>query len=132
MGPELKKVLVGFSEPVDPAELADWKNQSNRWEQAYAETSSHPDERPLNLDPGYLSQAKFVLATTKDRDHRLYLRDGMFAEITLTYVGKVWNHHRWTYPSYRSEEVAEFANRCRERLREHLQVHRRFRTAEGN
>ena len=101
--------------------------QTNFWEADYAANSNHVEDRPLNLDPGYISQAKLVLATTKDRDHRIYLRDGMFAEVTLTYVGKSWQHHRWSYPSYRTKDVAEFASECRQRLREHLRATRQFR-----
>lgn len=127
MGSELTKTLVALDGFRDPAELADWKHQTNVWEAEYAAQSNHPDERPLNLDPGYITQAKLVLATTKDRDHRIYLRRGMFAEVTLTYVGKRWQHHRWSYPSYRTDEVADFTNQCRQRLREHLSATRQFR-----
>jgi hypothetical protein len=129
MGPGLQKMLVALDGFQDPAELADWKHQTNRWEAEYVSQSEHPEPRPLNLDPGYITQAKLVLATTKDRDHRIYLRDGMFAEVTLTYVGKQWNHHRWSYPSYRTDEVAGFASEARRRLREHLQATRGFRRA---
>jgi hypothetical protein len=127
MGSDLLKTLVAFDGFVDPATLADWKHQTNHWEQCYADQAVHPESRPLNLDPGYVTQAKLVLVTTKDRDHRLYLRDGMFAEVTLTYVGKAWHHHRWSYPSYRSEQVAWFASQCRQRLRAYLQQQRQFR-----
>ena len=127
MGSDLTKTLVAFSGFQDPAELSAWKHQTNDWEEQYVKESKHPESRPLNLDPGYATQAKFVLATTKDRDHRIYLKDGMFAEVTLTYVGKQWRHHRWSYPSYRTEEVAEFATECRRRLREHLKATRQFR-----
>jgi hypothetical protein len=127
MGQELKKTLVAFGEFADPADLAGWKHQTNAWEATCAAGSSYPDQRPLNLDPGYMTQAKLVLATTKDRDHRIYLRDGMFAEVTLNYVGKCWQHHRWSYPSYRTEGVAKFAAECRQRLRQHLRETRQFR-----
>ncbi len=127
MGQNLKKTLVALEGFVDPAGLADWKLQTNKWEADIPTEFSHPEPRPLNLDPGYMSQAKLVLATTKDRDHRIYLRDGMFAEVTLTYVGKTWQHHRWSYPSYRSEAVAAFANECRTRLRKHLRETKTFR-----
>lgn len=127
MGSNLQKTLVAFDGFVDPAGLADWKHQTNDWETLYAAQSDHSEDRPLNLDAGYMTQAKLVLATTKDRDHRIYLREGMFAEVTLTYVGKSWQHHRWSYPSYRTEEVARFANACRNRLREHLRETRQFR-----
>ena len=103
------------------------EHQTNAWEVEYARVSEHVEERPLNLDPGYTTQAKLVLATTKDRDHRIYLRDGMFAEVTLTYVGKQWTHHRWSYPSYRTEEVAAFATACRQSLREYLRSTQQFR-----
>lgn len=129
MGDELKKTLVAFDGFVDPANLADWKLQTNDWETELAKGLGYPESRPLNLDPGYMTQAKLVLATTKDRDHRIYLRDGMFAEVTLTYVGKQWQHHRWSYPSYRTDEVAQFANDCRRRLRTHLRETKGFRSA---
>ena len=127
MGPQLEKTLVALDGFVDPAGLADWKHQTNAWEAEFASNSDHADVRPINLDPGYITQAKLVLATTKDRDHRLYLREGMFAEVTLTYVGKAWQHHRWSYPSYRTSEVADFADDCRRHLRHHLKQTRQFR-----
>jgi len=127
MGTDLKKRLVAFEGFVDPADLADWKNQTNDWESELAAEYSDQELRPLNLDPGYMSQAKLVLATIKDRDHRVYLRDGIFAEVTLTYVGKVWQHHRWSYPSYRTDDVARFASECRTRLRKHLKETNAFR-----
>jgi len=127
MGPGLTKTLVAVGEPIDPAGLADWKTETNVWEHEAAKELALSPDRPLNLDPGYITQAKFVLATIKDRDHRLYLRDGIFAENTLTYVGKCWTFHRWTYPDYRTDEVFEFAMNCRKRLRTHLAQSGSFR-----
>jgi len=120
MGEGLTKVLVAIEEFADPAGLADWKSTTNAWEREYTESSEHAETRSLNLDPGYITQAKLVLATIKDRDHRLYLCDGIFAEVTLNYMGGRWVHHRWSYPDYRTDHVAEFAMACRERLRELL------------
>ncbi|HMP80787.1 MAG TPA: DUF4416 family protein, partial [Pirellulaceae bacterium] len=100
MGPDLRKQFVAIQGPFDPAQLADVKLTTNRWEQDYAATHPDPFPRPLNLDPGYLTEAKLVLATTKDRDHRIYLHSGIFAEITLHYHGGRWQPSRWTYPDY--------------------------------
>lgn len=127
MGPNLKKELIGFDQPVDSAELADWKRWTNELESGFVGTG-FPNARPLNLDPGYITQAKLVLATTKDRDHRIYLRDGIFGEITLTYTAKRWVHHRWTYPDYRTENVAAFATDCRNHLRSCLLSGNGFRS----
>ncbi len=130
MGENLIKTLVAFEGFQDPGELADWKIATNHWESQYASTAGHSESRPINLDPGYMSQAKLVLATTKDRDHRIYLRNGIFAEVTLTYVRKVWEHHRWSYPTYRGEEVSAFAQQCRQHLRSHLKAIQTFRQRE--
>ncbi len=120
MGDRLLKTLVSVGPPCDPVGLADWKSETNRWEAEAAAEFGEIAARPLNLDPGYVTQAKLVLATIKDRDHRVYLKDGIFGEITLNYVGKQWTYHRWTYPDYRTPEVFDFATLCRNRLRSHL------------
>ena len=73
MGPGLKKVFLAFQRPFDPAELVEIKLETNRWEQEYAAAAGHAEPRPLNLDPGYLTLAKLVLASTKDFAHRIYL-----------------------------------------------------------
>ena len=84
MGPLLKKQLIAVEKLVDPAELAEIKHQTNTWELEYADIDTVVSvDRPLNIDPGYLTLAKLVLATTKDRDHRIYIGKGMFAEVTL-------------------------------------------------
>lgn len=120
MGPDLRKVMVACRQPCEPDGLVCWKSTTNRWETEYADQSDFAETRPLNLDPGYVSQAKLVLATTKDRDHRIYLRDGIFAEVTLNYVAKDWVSHRWTYPDYRTEKMKAFVQQCREMLRKHI------------
>jgi hypothetical protein len=71
---------------IDPGRLAEIKRLTNEWEAEYAALEIHPEPRPLNLDPGYITAAKLVLASTKDQGHRIYLRDGIFAEVTLRFV----------------------------------------------
>lgn len=117
MGPDLKKAFLAFERLVDPAELPGIKQQTNAWEIAYAQQAGHAEPRPLNLDPGYLTEAKLVLATTKDRDHRLYLGEGIFGEVTLHYRQRQWQPREWTYADYRRSDYHEFFDRCRDYLR---------------
>ncbi len=118
MGTELQKVLWGFERLQGAESLVNCKLLTNGWEREYASATEFPEQRPLNLDPGYLTEAKLVLATTKDRDHRLYLGDGIFAEVTLSYRQGSWSSHPWTYQDYRSAEYHQFFSRCRQYLRE--------------
>jgi hypothetical protein len=117
MGAGLKKTFLAFERLIDPAFLVEAKVSSNLWELDYAAAANKPEPRPLNLDPGYLSEAKLVLASTKDRDHRLYLNKGIFAENTLFYRAKAWQQRPWTYPDYQRADYHLFFSRCREYLR---------------
>lgn len=117
MGTGLRKQFFAFEDLIDPATLPDKKHQSNDWELDYQRATGHPEKRPLNLDPGYITQSKLVLATTKNHSHRIYLRDGIYAEITLRFHKKQWCEHPWTYPDYRQPEYHAFFTECRDYLR---------------
>ncbi len=118
MGADLTKTFFAFERLIDPADLAAHKETSNLWEQDYAQQARHPEPRPLNLDPGYLTEAKLVLATTKDRDHRIYLDRGIYAEVTLHFQRGAWQPRPWTYPDYQRADYHAFFLRCREYLRQ--------------
>ena len=117
MGSDLAKVFFVFAEPFDPGELACMKLQTGEWERECAARAAHEDERPLNLDPGYLTGAKLVLASTKDHAHRIYLERGIYAEVTLFYRDHRWQHHAWTFPDYRRADYREFFSQARDFLR---------------
>lgn len=117
MGPGLQKTFWGFETLIDPAAIVDIKLRTNELEQAYQQQFEHTEERPLNLDPGYISEAKLVLATTKDRDHRIYLQKGIYCEGTLYFHKGQWQTRPWTYPDYQSPEYHQFFDQCRTYLR---------------
>ena len=61
---------------------------TNKVEQAFAVRTAVGEARRVNLDVGYICLAKLVLASTKDHAHRIYLSDGIYAEITLRFHRK--------------------------------------------
>ena len=111
MGANLARQFVSFERLILPDELADCKRLSNEIEAEFSQDEGVP--RPVNLDPGYVSAAKLVLASTKDHAHRLYLRDGIYAEITLRYYQKTFRPWDWTYPDYRTPAYIEIFNDIR-------------------
>jgi hypothetical protein len=117
MGPGLRKIFWAFARPFDPGKIAEVKLQTNQWEQDYARQSDHTEPRPLNLDPGYLTLGKLVLASTKDHAQRIYLARGIYAEVTLSYRHGGWQPHPWTFADYRRRDYQEFFSECRELLR---------------
>jgi hypothetical protein len=118
MGEGLRKVFFAGERLIDPATLPALKLQANAWEDEYRDHASHTEPRPLNIDPGYLTEAKLVLASTKDRDHRLYLAQGIFAEVTLHFARGTWQTRPWTYPDYQRPDYHAFFTTCRDYLRE--------------
>ena len=108
MGPNLLRQFVTFAAPGDPGELARIKLATNEIENGFAVTAGAALRRLVNLDPGYLTPAKLVLATTKDFAHRIYVGDGIYAEITLNFSREGVQPHPWTYPDYRSGLYAPF------------------------
>jgi hypothetical protein len=114
MGAGLRKQFFAFEVLVAPDCLPDVKLHTNRLEQTLGLAGAFPDERPLNLDPGVLGLGKFLLATTKDQAHRVYLRDGIFAEVTLRFEDGRFEPWPWTYADYREPHVREWLGEARE------------------
>lgn len=97
-GPRLWRRFIAFERLIDPGDLAAIKRAANEIEARWSEGG----RRRVNLDPGYLTQAKLVLATTKNQAHRIYLGQGIYAEVTLIYREGAWRPLPWTYPDYAS------------------------------
>ena len=116
MGRPLSRWFTAFDRLVGPETLASIKLRTNALEAELA--GGHG--RPFNLDPGLLTLARFVLATTKESAHRIPLTDGIYADLTLKYEKGAFRPLPWTYPDYRSEPYIALLERIRDRLREQL------------
>ncbi len=123
-GQGLLKRILSVEPLVAPERLVDIKIRANELELEFAGAPAQDGSprRQVNMDPGYLSLAKVVLATTKDRNHRLYVARGIFEEVTLCYqrVPATYTVNPWTYPDYRMPERLAFFNRLRQCYREQL------------
>lgn len=120
MGPDLRKQFLVFEQLVSLDCLPPVKLGTNALEQELADTGTFPEARPLNLDPGLLTLGKFQLATTKDQAHRLYLRDGIYAEVTLRFQAGQFEPWPWTYADYREPAVCAFLKEQREYYKRRL------------
>ena len=118
MGPDIQRQFLSFERLIRPDGLAEIKRHANDLEQTIADDCLRPDRpRAVNLDPGYVDLSKLVLATTKNRSHRIYLGLGIYGEVTLQYTHGAWQPWPWTYPDYRRPEYHAFFERVRARYR---------------
>ena len=109
MGKGLKRKFISFRRLIRPEGLYRVKLYTNRLESRFLSGKS----RLVNIDPGYVDMAKLVLASTKDYAHRVYLRKGILAEITLSYRNDSFSPNDWTYPDYRAAEYIAIFNQIR-------------------
>jgi hypothetical protein len=118
MGEGLLRSFFAFRGLIDPAELVGLKLCSGELEAEFAARGLGGVARPVNFDPGYVTDAKVVLASLKDFSHRVYLKDGVYGEVTLHLEGGQWRDRPWTFPDYRTAPYKDFFMQVRTRLRE--------------
>lgn len=112
MGKPLFRVFVSFFHLIPSENLLESKLFTEKIERKYATEAQ--GKRVLNLDPGYLTAAAFVLATSKNYAHRIHLGQGVFAQQELLFERKRIRTLDWTYPDYRSFEYQEMLRRIRQ------------------
>ena len=118
-GPHILKQFASIDKLINPGELARIKHKTNRIEQKLAELLHSAGvvwPRPINLDPGIIEPSKLILASTKNYSHRIYIGDGIYAEVTLTFGKGKWQPFSYTYPDYKQLGYHEFFSQVRSRL----------------
>jgi hypothetical protein len=133
MGQPITRFFVSCQQLVDPAGLAGAKRTTNDLEEKFRRPGLRagipPTSlsgfaaglragipaglRPVNLDPGLLSLARFVLASTKPSAHRVPLASGIYAEIELLFERGSFRPVEWTYPDYRTREYLDILGHIR-------------------
>ena len=117
MGENLSRIWIGFDRFLEPEKLVDVKLECNSME---LNRYSLSGKRQVNLDPGYITLGKVVLASTKNNQHRLYLGKGIYGEVTLRYRKKRFESWEWTYADYKRKEAMQFFIQLRNILIKHL------------
>ena len=112
MGESLNKRFIVFNSMIDRDYISDVKRITDNIEKEYLD--NHQNRR-INIDPAILTLENFILVTNKNFTHRIYLKDGVFADLTLLYKKKKgYTELEWTYADYSSNETKSFLNKIRE------------------
>ncbi|HCR13556.1 DUF4416 family protein [Solidesulfovibrio sp.] len=117
LGAPISRRVLAFADLAAQGSLGPDKAATNALEDALR----LPDgRRRVNLDPGLLTQERFVLATGKNFTHRIYLGEGIFADLTLVFQAGSWQTLPWTFPDYASPDMLEILTDIRRRYRRDL------------
>lgn len=111
MGKNLKRSFISIYELFPLDNLYKVKIFTNEIEKDFLNENGG---RKVNIDPGYIDLSKVVLFSTKDYYHRIYIAEGIYAEVTLYYQEKDYRFFQWTYPDYRTENYLNFFRKIRE------------------
>ena len=98
MGERLLRRFCSFERLIQPDQIVHAKLFTNRVEEKYLDGS----QRRINLDPGYLDYYKVVLASAKQGGQKIYLREGIYADMTLVLYKKKWESFDWSFPDFKS------------------------------
>jgi Domain of unknown function (DUF4416) len=111
MGSPLFRRMFAYKKLIEQTDLARIKNITNDIESKY----SNNGKRTVNIDPGYMLCERFVLATGKNYTHRIYIGDGIYADLTLIYQKGGFKKLPWTYPDYYDEKMVSYLKTVREK-----------------
>lgn len=109
LGKGILRQYISFQTLIMPEYISKIKRLTIRLERKFMVEG----KRKVNIDPGFVSLDKLVLATTKDATYRIYLGKGIYAQSTLFFQNKTFNPWQWTYPDYRTDITIEFFNNVR-------------------
>lgn len=113
LGTPIYRNFLFFDRIIDPSTLADIKLFTNGLENYF----SQKGKRRINLDPGYITLAKVVLASTKNYSHRIYLGKGIYAEIALLYKNNQFISMPYTYNDYKDRPYVAMFVKVRDLLK---------------
>jgi len=131
MGSPLVRQFFFFERLIDPGVLSRVKLDAMEIEEEFGTREGQRMRRRVNVDPGYLTEAKVVLATSKDFAHRIYIGQGVYAEVALQYSRdrKMFLPLAHTYADFRTALAQTLFLEARKLLRDALHTAQRDRLA---
>ena len=109
MGSPLHRRVYSFASLIQQQDLVSIKIATHQIELAY----SHDGQRRVNIDPGYMLSERLVLASGKNFSHRMYIGDGVYADLTLIFQKGRFQRLPWTYPDYVASNMLNFLEKVR-------------------
>ena len=116
MGSPIQRTFVELTALRDPGELPTLKQLTNEVEAVLAVDG----RRKVNLDVGYLDLHKMILASAKYNGQKVYLGEGIYADVTLIYEHKAWHAVENTFPDFKSGDYTAFFDAIRQRYKAQL------------
>lgn len=109
MGTPLSRFFLVSAKPFPREFLLTSKLLALEFERSWAKEG----KRAVNIDTGILTAENFLLATTKNYSHRVYIGQNIFADLTYHFSNGAFEVFPWTYPDFQDQEKIKFFTWCR-------------------
>lgn len=113
MGKPLLRRFFSFEKPVPRDSLPEVKRWTHKLENQFADKVDDYTFRAVNLDPGVLTPYNLVMAGHREFNHRIYLAEGVFGEISLIWARGKFRRLPWTPADYYDPEAISLFERTR-------------------
>jgi len=109
-GDNLIRIIAALYNLIEQDRLVETKKFAFQLEKKLAEKG----KRLVNIDPGMITAERLILATGKNFTHRIYLGEGIYADLNLIFQKKSFRSLAWTFPDYGSREFISLFNNARD------------------
>ena len=113
MGSNLKRCFMSVVGLQKLETAAEWKLKTVEIEKQL----SISGKRRINLDPGYLDFHRVVLLSGKEGPQKIYLRNGVWADLILLKDKGSYRDLAWTFPDLRDGRYNDFFLQVRAELK---------------
>lgn len=114
MGDVLSRRFYSFEKMVSREALPQIKASCHKIEPQFADTVDDYHFRTVNIDPGILTPTTLVMASHREKSHRIYLCNGVYGEIALIHAHGGFCRLPWTQSDFCDDEAITFFDRVRE------------------
>jgi hypothetical protein len=118
-GPQLYRGFLAFEGLMQPKSLVHNKLLAHDLEATW----SHENRRVYNIDMGYLDFDKLVLASFKRGPCKLYLEDGVYADMLVKYSKGQFEAFPWAFTDFKDGRYQKSLLTIREKLKAETRKH---------
>ena len=118
MGKPIYRRFVSFSKLIEPGFLASAKFITN----AIEDELRIDGLRKVNLDIGYIDYDKVILASAKYGIHKIFLADGIYADLALHYAKGHYQPYDWAFQDFKRPDYSPFFLKMRELFKRQIKA----------
>ncbi|MBO8131381.1 MAG: DUF4416 family protein [Candidatus Marinimicrobia bacterium] len=122
MGYGIKRKFFSFEKLFNPVDISTAKIFTNEVEKHYLANG----KRKVNLDVGYMDYDKVVLASAKYCINKVYVGNGIYADLTLHYEKGNFTPYPWAFMDFKSLDYNKFFLKMREIYKRQMKEYKRL------